>query len=742
MGADQSKSKKDDSFGPPPTSSRPQSVVADEPLLQPKASRRASKKSLKDDAAFPSAPKSEPTYSEQQLKDLIRHLELHMDNLEGHMRILENTKVTYKTEFSSIRDPPGATAKASEEHPNLNRYKNIVAYDHSRVKVKPNNHNLRTDYINANYMPGYNSKTEYIASQGPVPDSFPAFWQMVWENNVDVIVMVTNEIEGGKLKAHRYWPASLGEQDQFGDIRVTLTFERTHLAYIKRGFTLYHNKTDEKREIYHFCYTAWPDHGVPETTEEILLFREVVRLTGYDGGKLLTHCSAGVGRTGTYLSIDRLINQAFDITNKAELNVLETVTELRSCRNYMVQTLDQYNFVYEAVLDGLSLGAYRLKKALNRLRMNQAEIREEQVQQIQTQINYAKAEPAPKPVTRSPSKQTGSTPYRAHSTSATADLPTFSFNPYLRQTFSGQKSDQPELKRANSKISVEERKQADPVLGEAASYVTRRQSLQAAIIDDLTRINDRDLAGMGYYVDAPGVDARVQSFQQLFDESFSAAYSKAAASWSSNEEYNTEVTSPLMTRVQSLQEQWELRGSNFRKQIEDEQFNDLASLENRLKSLLENVEKGANPPKHVDLETEKTAITLSASDRLQSAVEKAANWSKDDNFGRAVDTPAAPVYLGQRKPSIAPPAPVTLNIKKKESIVPLFGKRPSVDQSVAAPAVPVVPEPIPEPVPEPPRGEVEETVDVNKFAPLKPAKKAEAEHPMIANARKLSKAAV
>lgn len=231
------------------------------------------------------------------------------------------------------------------ENRSRNRYINIFAYDHSRVMVTPNEANGNSDYINANYINGYGREKAYIAAQGPLPTTFNSFWQMVWEQGSDVIVMVTNETERGRMKCHRYWPDAT---ETYGEIEVSKDSETTLKYHIERVFTLKHAPsgkqvssmhgngailprfpgalsmalrfnplsthhdpalrcwTHAQRTVTHFQYTQWPDHGAPNTTKEMLEFRETVRAkTNFDKGPVITHCSAGVGRTGTFVAIDR-----------------------------------------------------------------------------------------------------------------------------------------------------------------------------------------------------------------------------------------------------------------------------------------------------------------------------------------------------------------------------------------------------------------------------------------------------
>lgn len=289
------------------------------------------------------------------------HLEAQAGALAKHMDLLKaNGMNGYIREYTTIMEGRDATALASmlPPHKRLNRYNNIVAYDHTRVKIVPNPNTHNTDYINANYVDGFNRPNGYIASQGPVPATQPGFWQMVWENKCEVIVMVTNEVEGGKMKCHRYWPDSPEEvanggqnPKQYGGFTVTAISEEVLPNYITRVFDLKDNRSGKTRKITHFLYTAWPDHGVPETASEMLSFRHTVKATYKPEFPMLVHCSAGVGRTGTFVGLDRYLDACAELNN--DLGVLDIVRDMRGSRNFMVQAQAQFVYLYQACLEGL-----------------------------------------------------------------------------------------------------------------------------------------------------------------------------------------------------------------------------------------------------------------------------------------------------------------------------------------------------------------------------------------------------
>ncbi|EDQ89670.1 uncharacterized protein MONBRDRAFT_8034 [Monosiga brevicollis MX1] len=244
----------------------------------------------------------------------------------------------YQDFYDIGRDQP---ATASYANPNLlkNRYGNIVAYDAGRVKLSQIGDDPSTDYINASWVDAYKQPNGYIASQGPVPNSFLDFWRMVWEQNACTIVMVTHEVEKGRIKCHRYWPDPTSTPPtqtlSYGDVTVTHLRAEAHRHFVVRTFLVRCNS--EERTVKQFAYTSWPDHGVPLTTAELLGFRNAVNAgTPNKDVPIVIHCSAGVGRTGTYIAIDTLVKQCLDMGGMP--NVDAVVRDMRLRRNYMVQT--------------------------------------------------------------------------------------------------------------------------------------------------------------------------------------------------------------------------------------------------------------------------------------------------------------------------------------------------------------------------------------------------------------------
>ncbi|XP_071952980.1 uncharacterized protein [Antedon mediterranea] len=232
---------------------------------------------------------------------------------------------------------------AKECHKTRNRFKNIVPYDHARVVLDKINGDPDSDYYNASYIDGYSKTEHYIACQGPNKNSLSDFWRMIWQKNIKVIVMLTNILEGNKEKCKKYWP---DEQEMvvFDDITVTVTNEETTEDYTTRTVRI---EEIEQRTIKQFHFTQWPDKGVPKSASGLLrLIQKVKSVRGTSLTPVLVHCSAGVGRTGTYIVIDAMLDM---IMTEEAVDILQYITDIREARISMVQTPEQYVFIYSAL---------------------------------------------------------------------------------------------------------------------------------------------------------------------------------------------------------------------------------------------------------------------------------------------------------------------------------------------------------------------------------------------------------
>uniref|UniRef100_A0A3Q1H3B0 protein-tyrosine-phosphatase n=1 Tax=Anabas testudineus TaxID=64144 RepID=A0A3Q1H3B0_ANATE len=228
-----------------------------------------------------------------------------------------------------------------------NRYTNILPYDFSRVKLMSMHNDEGSDYINGNYIPGYKHAKEYIATQGPLPETRNDFWKMVLQQKSPIIVMLTQCNERRRVKCDHYWPFT-DEPVMYGEISVEMLSETESPEWIIRKFRL--GYADETQDVLHLNYTSWPDHGVPTVNaiESILQFVLIVRQqANRTRDPIIVHCSAGVGRTGTFIALDRLMQH---IREHEFVDILGMVSEMRSHRLSMVQTEEQYVFIHQCVL--------------------------------------------------------------------------------------------------------------------------------------------------------------------------------------------------------------------------------------------------------------------------------------------------------------------------------------------------------------------------------------------------------
>ncbi|ESN96121.1 hypothetical protein HELRODRAFT_68360 [Helobdella robusta] len=224
-----------------------------------------------------------------------------------------------------------------------NRYRNIVPFDHNRVKLKMLDGQPSSDYINASFIPSYRPRSYlFIGAQGVKRETLNDFWRMVVENETRIIVMLTMLKENNKEKCLKYWPDADEKKCEYGGTIVKFLSLERWLTYEIRKFSV--KRSSVEFIVTHMWYTAWPDHGVPENIGSLLNFRYhmwtlVSQLVASNKGNVsnvLVHCSAGVGRTGTLIGLDYLLEQSRETD---AVDVAECLLYLRSHRNFMIQTL-------------------------------------------------------------------------------------------------------------------------------------------------------------------------------------------------------------------------------------------------------------------------------------------------------------------------------------------------------------------------------------------------------------------
>ncbi|XP_027875934.1 receptor-type tyrosine-protein phosphatase S isoform X7 [Xiphophorus couchianus] len=290
-----------------------------------------------------------------QTPGMMSHPPIPISELAEHIELLKaNDNLRLSQEYESI-DP---SQQFTWEHSNLevnkpkNRYANVIAYDHTRVVLAPTDGILGSDYINANFIDGYRKQNAYIATQGPLAETFGDFWKMVWEQRTASVVMMTRLEEKSRIKCDQYWPSRGTET--YGMTQVTLLDTMELATFCVRTFSLHKSGSSERREVRQFQFTTWPDHGVPEYPTPFLNFlRRVKACNPPDAGPIIVHCSAGVGRTGCFIVIDAMLER---IRHERTVDIYGHVTLMRSQRNYMVQTEDQYSFIHESLLEAVACG--------------------------------------------------------------------------------------------------------------------------------------------------------------------------------------------------------------------------------------------------------------------------------------------------------------------------------------------------------------------------------------------------
>ncbi|KAL4226627.1 positive regulation of Schwann cell migration [Mactra antiquata] len=276
-------------------------------------------------------------------------------NMEGLIRSQVNVtqlfdyvkqKTDYDKEFKKLLKGLQRSCNEALKPQNRlkNRYNGIYAYDATRVILQSGT------YINANYIDGHNKAQAYIASLGPTASTmneYETFWEMVWQHNVETIVMLTILEEGVKMKCEQYWP-DRGEVMICGQYILEGVSEKVFADFVVREIALRNADTADKRHVVQYQYTAWPDRSVPDSVVSLVAYRDKVEQQNRNRtSPIVVHCSAGIGRTGTYIALDYLLQQARDDTY---VDIFGCAIGLRGQRVNMIQTEQQYEYLHHCVL--------------------------------------------------------------------------------------------------------------------------------------------------------------------------------------------------------------------------------------------------------------------------------------------------------------------------------------------------------------------------------------------------------
>ncbi|XP_050301110.1 tyrosine-protein phosphatase non-receptor type 2 isoform X2 [Anthonomus grandis grandis] len=238
------------------------------------------------------------------------------------------------------------------QNKNLNRYRDVHPYDHSRIILQRGS----TDYINANLCKVEKANRKYILTQGPLSNTVSHFWLMIWEQQSKAVLMLNKLIEKRAEKCFQYWPSNVGSKMTFNDVGLSLEYleQQDHSYYLTRILRLTDIESGHHRDILQFHYITWPDFGVPCSPTKFLDFLKKVRKAGVledNVGPPVVHCSAGIGRSGTFCLVDSclVLIEKYGLNS---VNVEEILLELRKYRTGLIQTAEQLRFSYQAIIEG------------------------------------------------------------------------------------------------------------------------------------------------------------------------------------------------------------------------------------------------------------------------------------------------------------------------------------------------------------------------------------------------------
>jgi len=310
---------------------------------------------LADEEVFMKDIPADPVQFEQHIQRLMdKRLDENDPSLNGFDE--EFLFIEMKTGQANV-DPSNFVSALYPGNRIKNRYSNVLPPESTRVKLCELKGVEGSDYINANFINGLvpGSEKRYVATQGPLTATLGDFWRMVWELQSVVIVMLTKEVENGRNKCDRYWPSDDGEV-VFDSFQVSLVEIGGTEELTERKLKIVNTETAGSRFVYQFQYTAWPDHGLPESTHAFLDLAHKVDQVNALNAPIIVHCSAGIGRSGTFCTVHATIEKLRqDVQDHPQqqlyVNIVKTILYMRQQRPGMVQTKDQYVFCYLTILE-------------------------------------------------------------------------------------------------------------------------------------------------------------------------------------------------------------------------------------------------------------------------------------------------------------------------------------------------------------------------------------------------------
>uniref|UniRef100_A0A0P4W2M0 protein-tyrosine-phosphatase n=1 Tax=Scylla olivacea TaxID=85551 RepID=A0A0P4W2M0_SCYOL len=284
-----------------------------------------------------------------------------IEAIEKEYKDIEDSRA-WNQVYQRIRDEGtfdlSCTEARKSVNRNLNRYRDVLPYDRTRIVLTDTN----TDYINASLVKAECVNRSYVLAQGPLSHTTPHFWLMIWQQKIKGVIMLNKIIEKNQIKCHQYWP--LGESEGGEDsivfstvgLKVDLLSVSRHTHYNYSTLRLTKTSSGENRLILHFHYTTWPDFGVPQSPEAFYKFLNVVRASGVlepDVGPAVVHCSAGIGRSGTFCLVDTILMMlSKGLCGSGQGKVVDVLLDMRRQRMGLIQTHDQLRFSYQAIVYG------------------------------------------------------------------------------------------------------------------------------------------------------------------------------------------------------------------------------------------------------------------------------------------------------------------------------------------------------------------------------------------------------
>jgi len=270
--------------------------------------------------------------------------------MEDHLKNKQRLEQEWVALCGYEAEPSSTTVAFKAENKKKNRYPDKLPYDHNRVILNALVNATNSDYINASTVTDHDPRNpSFIVTQGPLGQNVADFWQMVWEQGCVVIVMLTRLQDNGYQLCTRYWPEEGSEQ--YHIFEVHLVSEHVWCEdYLVRSVYLKNTRTGETRTVTQFHFRSWPAHGVPSSTKALLEFRRKVNKS-YRGRScpIVVHCSDGVGRSGTYVLIDMVLNRLSK--GCKEIDIAATLEHIRDQRGGMVQNRQQFEFCLMAVAE-------------------------------------------------------------------------------------------------------------------------------------------------------------------------------------------------------------------------------------------------------------------------------------------------------------------------------------------------------------------------------------------------------